>query len=185
MLSSEAGAEEGAFEGFVDVASILRHVLATLEPHGLLSERACSTAEDTVEVMASLTRLAPAALDAPVSTVSRSDGDLVYRGFSSCTLFDIVSAAFVHPFHLRDVSVCHRVAAADVRPDLDSAASLRNVDARSLTIVSQFDLVRRVMRMHCSLPCTPSSEHRCGAGSCMSTWTSWGRWRTPRWRRSA
>ena len=101
--SDACAADEGAFEGFCDVAAILHHVLSALEDYGATST------DDTVRVMDALTALAPDALQAPVSAVSRNDGDLIYRGYESCSLLDIVTAGFVHPFHLRDVSICHRV----------------------------------------------------------------------------
>jgi hypothetical protein len=65
---------------------------------------------DAVRVMDALTACAPRALDnTRVSAVSRNDGDLIYRGFAGTALLDVLTAAFVHPFHLRDVPVCHRV----------------------------------------------------------------------------
>ena len=155
-------ADEGAFEGFCDTASILRYVLSRLPPD-LLSETECATVDDTGHVMDALTSLALEALQAPVSAVSRKDGDLVYAGFASITLLDIVTAAFVHPFHLQDVSICHRVrnrvhaasrasrsltrrvsqvSAADVRPDIDAGKSLSSVSARSMTVVAHMDLIR-------------------------------------------
>ena len=150
LSSSLADAEgslndtEGAFEGFVDVASILRHLLASLPPP-LLADGACDDVHGALRTMHALSHGAGAqALRAPVAAVSRADGDLLYSGFAGASLLDVVNAAFVHPYHVRDVAVCHRVAAADIRPELDAATSLRSVDARSMRIVSHMDLIRRV-----------------------------------------
>ncbi len=160
--SDACAADEGAFEGFCDVAAILHHVLSALDPT-LLEEDGATTTDDIVRVMDALTALAPDALEAPVSAVSRNDGDLIYRGYESCSLLDIITAGFVHPFHLRDVAICHRVrcgqgcsglhsvievfrapqlAAADVRPELDAATSLSDVSARSMSIISHMDLIK-------------------------------------------
>ena len=114
VLLAEAGSSSGEFEGFVDVASILRRLLASLDA-SLLDERACDTPSGAVRVMDALTRAAPAALRAPGADASRVDGDLLYRGFSSASLLDVVCAAFVRPFHVRDVPICHRVRAAPAR----------------------------------------------------------------------
>ena len=135
-------ADEGAFEGFCDTASILRYVLSRLPPD-LLSENECATVDDTVRVMDALTSLALEALQAPVSAVSRKDGDLVYAGFASITLLDIVTAAFVRPFHLQDVSICHRVRSPH------AAARV----SRSLT---RWMLHRRCLRQTCAPTSTPA-----------------------------
>jgi hypothetical protein len=165
--AADACCDEGSFEGFVDVASILRHLLTRLDP-ALLSEDACglgSSVSDAVRVMDALTARAPSVLhEARVADAARKDGDLLYRGFSGTTLLDVLTAAFLRPFHLRDVHVCHRVrshlfsvcvfflgcandvdnpqvAAADVRPELDAATSLRSVSAHSMSIISHMDLI--------------------------------------------
>lgn len=133
--------EEASFEGFCDVASILHYLLARL-PAELLEDSADAGADSVVRAMDALSSLSFDVLAAPVSALPRKDGDLVSRNFASSSLLDVVQAAFTHPIHLRDVAVCHRVAAADVRPELDARASLRSVSPRSMSIVTHMDIIR-------------------------------------------
>ena len=107
---SGAAADEGRFLGFVDIAAVLQHVLASL-PRDVLAETAGGSVDDSVRVMAAVSSLAEVALSARVTALSLNDGDLVYRGFSSCTLLDVVTAALLHPLHLHEVHICHRVRA--------------------------------------------------------------------------
>ena len=141
-----ASADEGSsaeyhFLGFCDVAAILNYLLASLPPE-LLKDSPDVSAENTVRLMDTLSALAAGVLAAPVSALPRKDdGDIVSRNFASSSLLDVVQAAFIHPVHLR-VAVCHRIAAADVRPELDAGASMRSVDPRSMSVVAHADIIR-------------------------------------------
>ena len=144
VLSSTEG--EGAtveyeFEGFCDVASILHYLLGQLPPE-LLEDIPDDSADAVVKTMGALSCLAYDILAEPVSVLPRRDGDLVSRNFASSSLLDVLQAAFIHPIHLRDVAVCHRVAAADVRPELDSRASMCSVSPQSMSIVTHMDIIR-------------------------------------------
>lgn len=140
VLASADGGEH-QFHGFCDVAAILHHLLASLPPE-LLEDIVEASADEVVRAMDALSSLAFDALAAPVSALPRTDGDLVSRNFASSSLLDVVQAAFTHPIHLRDVSICHRVAAADVRPELDASASLSSVSPHSMQIVTHMDIIR-------------------------------------------
>jgi len=100
------------------------------------------SADAVVRTMDALSCLAYDILAAPVCVVQLRDGDLVSRNFASSTLLDVVQAAFIHPIHLRDVAICHRVVAADVRPELDPHASLRSVNPQSMSVVTHMDIIR-------------------------------------------
>ena len=143
VLSSagEGASAEYEFEGFCDVASILRYLLGKLPPE-LLEDIPDVSADAVVQTMDALSCLAYDVLAAPVSALPRRDGDLVSRNFASSSLLDVLQAAFIHPIHLRDVAVCHRVAAADVRPELDARASLCSVSPQSMSIVTHMDIIR-------------------------------------------
>ena len=143
VLSSvgEGATAEHAFEGFCDVASILHYLLGQL-PQELLEDISDVRADAVVTKMDALSSLAFDVLAAPVSALPRRDGELVSRNFASSSLLDVVQAAFINPIHLRDVAVCHRVTAADVRPELDARASLCSVSPQSMSIVTHMDIIR-------------------------------------------
>ena len=144
VLSSLAGEDatvEQQFEGFCDVASILKYLLGQLPPE-LLEDIPDASADAVVRTMDALSCLTYDILAAPVSVLPRRDGDLVSRNFASSSLLDVVQAAFIHPVHLRDVAICHRVAAADVRPELDARASLCSVSPQSMSVVTHMDIIR-------------------------------------------
>ena len=132
---------EQQFEGFCDVASILKYLLGQLPPE-LLEDIPDASADAVVRTMDTLSCLTYDILAAPVSVLPRRDGDLVSRNFASSSLLDVVQAAFIHPVHLRDVAICHRVAAADVRPELDARASLCSVSPQSMSVVTHMDIIR-------------------------------------------
>jgi hypothetical protein len=186
VLASADGAEH-QFLGFCDVAAILHHLLASL-PAELLEDIVEASTDEVVTAMDALSSLAFDALAAPVSALPRTDGDLVSRNFASSSLLDVVQAAFTHPIHLRDVSICHRVAAADVRPELDASASLSSVSPSSMQIVTHmgecpvFAIAARLRVL--TRVRYPFCLSQTSFAFCMPASTTWARWLMPASRRS-